>query len=157
MLFPSMSIKMLLIWRNSIWATIYTTASVAYRWAWAVTENRSRFGVFALRDGTTNRPTDGPTDIASYRVACTRLKTQNNKKTKTKNTIKKKQPRTNWYAYQTLSKLIQRQKTFQGDGFLGWTWGVQNSHLSSYYVCRERCPCQQKRVAQQRHWMEWLC
>ena len=38
---------------------VYTTASVAYRWAMAVMEVKSPFGVwgFTLHDGWTNRPT----------------------------------------------------------------------------------------------------
>ena len=43
---------------------VYTTASVAYGWAGAVTEVRSPFGVFShcVTDGPTDRRTDGPTE-----------------------------------------------------------------------------------------------
>ena len=44
---------------------VYTTASVAYGWAGAVTEVRSPFGVFSycVTDGQTDQPTDRQSDL----------------------------------------------------------------------------------------------
>ena len=58
---------------------VYTAISVACGWAGAVMSlckpQNSEIRNQKLDD--TDGPTDGPTDIASYRVACTRLKINN--------------------------------------------------------------------------------
>ena len=46
--------------------TVYTTASVAYGWAGGIDESKITFRLeFALSDGQTDRPTDGPNDRKS--------------------------------------------------------------------------------------------
>ena len=52
---------------------VNTTTSVAYRWAGALVQGRSLFGVNS--HFVTDRPTDRRTNRVTYRVACTRLKT----------------------------------------------------------------------------------
>ena len=53
---------------------IYTTASVAYRWAGAVMENRSLFGL--ISHCVTDERMYRPTYRVTYRVACMQLKTE---------------------------------------------------------------------------------
>ena len=52
---------------------IYTTASVAYRWAGALMRFRKLFARISTA-WRTNRQTGGRTDSVTYRVMCTRLK-----------------------------------------------------------------------------------